>query len=347
MSVDFMPLFVSALSCLVLIRLITPFAVNIGLVDKPNDRKLHKSSVPLVGGISIFIAIVIGLLTTEIDLNQQKNILLSMLIVVGVGVLDDHKDLSVRVRILLHIIAVLVVVSIDGVVLNSLGWIFWFVEFKLYSWSVFFTIFAVIGVMNAINMSDGIDGLSGSLSLIALLFISYFAYIAGQYDYLLIALLVCSTLIPFLLFNLGIFSESRKVFMGDAGTTLLGLVIAVLLITLSQGDSAAFRPVAALWLLAIPLIDTFTIISRRIIKRKSPFKADREHLHHFFVRSGISDRRALLIIVLLSFSITFLGFWMEVNNVAEWKMFALFLSIFLLYLFATIHAWKVMKFIKR
>ena len=347
MNIDFLPLLVSAISCIVVIRMITPFAINIGLVDKPNLRKKHIGNIPLVGGVSIFIAVVISLLTTQIDINQQKNLLLAMIIVVGTGVLDDHRDLSVNTRVLLHIIAVTVVVVLDNVVLNSLGWIFGSSEFKLHAWAIFFTIFAVIGVMNAINMSDGIDGLSGSLSLITLLFISYFAYIAGQYDYLLIALLVCSTLIPFLLFNLGIFSESRKVFMGDAGTTLLGLVIAVLLIALSQGDSAAFRPVAALWLLAIPLIDTFTIMSRRIIKRKSPFKADREHLHHFFVRSGISDRRALLIIVLLSFSITFLGFWMEVNNVAEWKMFALFLSIFLLYLFATIHAWKVMRFIKK
>jgi len=347
MSIDFTPLFVSTLSCLVLIRLITPFAINIGLVDRPNHRKKHLGHIPLVGGISIFIAVVIGFLTAQIDLNQQKNLLLAMLIVVGVGVLDDHNDLSTRSRVLFHIIAALVVVSIDGIALNSLGWIFGFSEFKLHTWSVFFTVFAVVGVMNAINMSDGIDGLSGLLSFIVLSFISYFSYIEGYADYLIISLLICCALVPFLLFNLGIFGKSRKVFMGDAGTTLLGLLIAVLLIALSQGDSIAFRPVTALWLLAIPLIDTFTIMSRRIIKGKSPFKADREHLHHFFVRSGISDRKALLIIVLLSSSIAFLGFWMEVNNVAEWKMFALFVLLFLLYLFITIHAWKVMKFIKQ
>jgi UDP-GlcNAc:undecaprenyl-phosphate GlcNAc-1-phosphate transferase len=290
---------------------------------------------------------VIGLLTAQIDLNLQKNLLLAMLIVVGVGVLDDHQDLSTKSRVLFHIIAALVIVSTDGVELSSLGWIFGFSEFKLYTWSIFITIFAVIGAMNAINMSDGIDGLSGSLSLIVLLLISYFAYIGGQSDYLMIALLLCFALVPFLLFNLGIFGESRKVFMGDAGTTLLGLVIAVLLIALSQGDDAAFRPITALWLLAIPLIDTFTIMLRRLSKGKSPFKADREHLHHFFVRSGISDRKALLIIVLLSFSVGLLGSWMEINNVAEWKMFALFLLIFILYLFATIYAWKVMRFIKK
>ncbi len=346
MNIDFMPLFVSALSCLILIRLITPFAINIGLVDKPNNRKKHSRSVPLVGGICMFIAIVIGLLTTEMDLNHQKNLLLAMMIIVGVGVLDDHKDLSAWSRILFHIIAVLVVVSYDGVVLNSLGWIFGFFEFKLHTWAVFFTVFCVIGIMNAINMSDGIDGLSGSLSLVSLVFISYFAYMGGRNDHLMVALLVCSVLVPFLLFNLGVFRAFRKVFMGDAGTTLIGLLIAILLIDLSQGENAVFRPVTAIWLLAIPLIDTFTIILRRIMNGKSPFKADREHLHHFFVRSGISDRKALLIITVLSLIMALFGSWMQLNNVAEWKMFALFLFISLLYLLTILYAWKVIGFIK-
>ena len=344
MNVDFLPLFVSAISCIVAIKLITPFAVNIDLVDKSNQRKKHIGNIPLVGGISIFIAIIIGLLTTQIDISQQKNLLLAMMIVVVVGVIDDHKDLSTKSRILSHVIAVSVVVVLDSVVLNSLGWIFGENEFKLHSWAMFFTVFAVIGVMNAINMSDGIDGLSGALSLVVLLFIAYFSYIGGHVDYLTISLLICCALIPFLLFNLGVFGKSRRVFMGDAGTTLLGLVIAILLIALSQGDNATFRPVTALWLLAIPLIDTMAIMLRRVIKKKSPFRADREHLHHFFIRSGIGDRKALLIIVLLSLTMAFSGAWMEVNNVAEWKMFALFLLICLFYLFALIHAWKVMKY---
>jgi UDP-GlcNAc:undecaprenyl-phosphate GlcNAc-1-phosphate transferase len=169
----------------------------------------------------------------------------------------------------------------------------------------------------------------------------------GHADYFVLSLLFCSVLIPFLLFNLGVFGKSRKIFMGDAGTTLLGLVIAVFLIALSQGDSAAFPPVTALWLLAIPLIDTMTVSLRRVMKGKSPFKADREHLHHFFVRSGISDRKALMIIVVLSFGMASLGAWMQLNNVAEWKMFVLFLLFFFLYLFLSMHAWKVMRFIKK
>ena len=118
MSINFLPLLISAISCMVAISLIRPFAVNINLVDIPNNRKRHIGNIPLVGGVSIFIAVVISLLTTQIDINQQKNLLLAMIIVVGTGVLDDHRDLSVNTRVLLHIIAVTVVVVLDNVVLN-------------------------------------------------------------------------------------------------------------------------------------------------------------------------------------------------------------------------------------
>ena len=347
MNIDFLPLIVSAISCMIMIRLITPFAVSINLVDNPTHRKKHAGKIPLVGGISIFIAVIIGLLTTQIDINQQKNLLLAMIIVVVVGVIDDHQDLSSKSRTLFHIVAASIVVVLDSVVLGSLGWIFGINELKLHSWAIFFTVFSVIGVMNAINMADGIDGLSGVLSLITLLFIAYFSYIGGHIGYLTISLLICCALVPFLLFNLGVFGRSRKIFMGDAGATLLGLVIAILLIALSQGNDATLQPVTALWLLAIPLIDTFTIMLRRIINGRSPFKADREHLHHFFTRAGISDRRVLVIISTLSLVIAFSGVWMQESNVKEWKMFALFLLILFLYLFGTMHAWKAMKFIKR
>jgi len=347
MNIDFLPLIVSAISCMIMIRLITPFAVSINLVDNPTHRKKHAGKIPLVGGISIFIAVIIGLLTTQIDINQQKNLLLAMIIVVVVGVIDDHQDLSSKSRTLFHIVAASIVVVLDSVVLGSLGWIFGINELKLHSWAIFFTVFSVIGVMNAINMTDGIDGLSGMLSLITLLFISYFSYMGGHVAYLTIALLICCALVPFLLFNLEVFGKSRKVFMGDAGTTLLGLVIAFLLIALSQGDDSAFQPVTALWLLAVPLIDAFAIIIRRIIKGKSPFKADRGHLHHFFIRAGVGNRKALIIIVTLSIVMAFLGVWMQENDIAEWKMFALFALILFLYLFGTMHAWKLMKFIKR
>ena len=345
MNINFIPFLVSALSCILAVNITSYFALKIGLVDVPNYRKTHTGNIPLVGGISMFVALVIGLLTSQIDIIPLKNTLLAMLVVLVVGALDDHKDLSITFRIFFHIVAALIVVSTNGVILSSLGWIFGIVEFKLYSWSVFVSVFAIIGVMNAVNMSDGIDGLSGLLSIVTLSFISYFAYIGGREDLFTLALLSCSTLVPFLMFNLGIFGRSRKVFMGDAGTTFIGLLIAVLLIELSQGKTI-IKPVTALWLLAVPLLDTAAVMIKRMRNGRSPFKPDRGHLHHFFLKSSISKGKTLLIIVGLSFSMAFIGSWLELNNVAEWKMFALFLFVFFLYLLVTFQAWKVVKFFK-
>jgi len=346
MNINFIPFLVSALSCILAVNITSYFALKIGLVDVPNYRKIHTGNIPLVGGISMFVALVIGLLTTQIDIIPLKNILLAMLVALVVGALDDHKDLSIRFRIFFHIVAALIVVSTNGVILSSLGWIFGIVEFKLYSWSVFVSVFAIIGVMNAVNMSDGIDGLSGLLSIVTLSFISYFAYIGGREDLFTLALLSCSTLVPFLMFNLGIFGRSRKVFMGDAGTLFIGLLIAVLLINLSQGENAVFRPVTALWLLAVPLLDTISVMIRRLKNGGSPFKPDRGHLHHFLLSSNISEKKTLIIIVAMAFSMALIGSCLELYNVAEWKVFSLFIFVFFLYLFATFNAWKVLKIIK-
>jgi UDP-GlcNAc:undecaprenyl-phosphate GlcNAc-1-phosphate transferase len=347
MDLELFPFLVSAIIFVISTLLLKPFAINIDLVDKPNHRKMHDGNVPLIGGISIFIAIIFGALTTQIYFNQHIGLLLALTIVVIVGVFDDLKDLPVSYRVLLHIVAALIVVIFNEVVLNSFGWIFPFGEFKLSSFSVFITVFAIIGIMNAVNMSDGIDGLSSALSLVVMLFIAYFSYIGGNKYYLVSALLVCSVLVPFLFFNLGVFGERNKIFLGDAGTTLLGFIIAITLIGSSQGDGAIFPPVIALWLFVIPIVDTISIMTRRIIKGRSPFVADREHLHHFFVRSGYSDKSALVIIVIMSVLSSFVGLLMMKYNVEEWKIFVSFVFVFFLYFYITIHSWKVMKLIKR
>jgi UDP-GlcNAc:undecaprenyl-phosphate GlcNAc-1-phosphate transferase len=346
MNVDITSLIASFISCAVFIKLLMPFAVRINLVDNPDHRKMHTGKIPLVGGLAIFLAIIIGMLTTQVDLNQYRSILLSILIIVVVGIVDDHKDISVRARTMMHIVAILIVIN-NGIELNSLGWIFGEFEFKLHSFSIFFTIFAVLGVMNAVNMSDGIDGLSGLNSLIVFLFITYFSYVSENSSLLLLSLLVVFSLLSFLLFNLSILGRSNKVFMGDTGTTFIGFLIAISLITLSQAEDAVLSPVTALWLMAIPIIDTVTIMLRRIKKGVSPFKADREHLHHFLIKSGYSDNKSLFIVVAISLFLSLIGVWMETIGIPQWQSFLLFVFVLILYFYIITHAWKVAKFINK
>ena len=146
----------------------------------------------------------------------------------------------------------------------------------------------------------------------------------------------------FLIFNIGLGKKSKfKIFMGDAGSTFLGLGIAWTLISFSQGDQLIFSPVTALWIYSIPLVDTSSIMIRRISNRKSPFSPDREHLHHFFILYGWTDRQALSVIIVMSIAMASIGIGMEVNDFPERLMFLLFMMISFIYYFALRRAWKL------
>tara|TARA_B100000787_G_C16199087_1_gene303412 strand:- start:1240 stop:2280 length:1041 start_codon:yes stop_codon:yes gene_type:complete len=334
MNIPFTLLFVAAISTIIAISILRPFAISINLTDTPGARKKHQGVVPLIGGLAMFIGFLVSVLSSTIDLNQIKYFILASFIVVIVGVLDDHRDMSVGFRFLFQTTAALIVVTVGGVSVESLGNLLSRNEIYLNSWSIFFTITAIIFAMNAVNMSDGIHGLAGSNSLITLIALSYLAYLSTNFQSLTIALLMCAVIPPFLFDNLCIGrSESKRIFMGDAGSMFLGLGIVWLLIDLSQGEYRAFSPVIALWLFALPLIDTTSTILRRLIIRKSPFKPDLNHLHHNLSRMGLSNTFVLIVITTLSLSMTLIGVFGAKNDIADWKMFLGFIIIFIVYFF--------------
>ena len=196
------------------------------------------------------------------------------------------------------------------------------------------TVIAIITAMNAINMSDGIHGLAGITSLITFLAIIYLSIGSISHSSLLIMALLCSVLPVFLIYNLCLgISESKRVFMGDAGSMFIGLVIAWLLIHQSQGEDRAFAPVTALWLFAVPLIEISVVILRRIISGKSPFKPDLYHSHHLLIGLGVGKKSTLLILTLFSLLMAVIGILGELYGVTEWVMFVGFLLIYRIYIF--------------
>ncbi|MCK4586149.1 MAG: UDP-N-acetylglucosamine--undecaprenyl-phosphate N-acetylglucosaminephosphotransferase [Gammaproteobacteria bacterium] len=322
-------------------RLLYPFAVKIRLVDSPNERKLHAGEIPLIGGLAMFASFVITLLISVPDLNQVRGILIASTILIIVGVLDDHHDISVRLRLVLQIVAVLVMTSFSNVVVNDLGHLFGMGIFQLAGWAIPFTVVAAVGSMNAMNMIDGVDGLAGSTSLICFLAVLFLYSLAG--DIALKPLLFAAVLIPFILNNL---SSSRKVFMGDSGSMFLGFGIAWVLLEASQGKDAVMAPVTALWVFAIPLIDMWAIMLRRVMKGQSPFMADRDHLHHIFLRAGFSYRATLNIMSLIAVLFACVGIFGHVYQVPEWLMFAGFMVILTTYIWGIRHVWAVLKYVR-
>ena len=334
MNIPLLPILIALITTIVVISLLRPFAISINLVDKPNSRKPHTGSVPLIGGIAMYIGVVVSILAAQIDLNQYNYFLLASLIIVMVGVLDDHHNIAVSVRIFLQVLVAIIITSVGGISIDSFGNLLGSGDIVLGEWAYFFTVIAIIAGMNALNMSDGIHGLAGASSLITFFAIIFLSMDSVFHTSLLIAILFCSVLPVFLINNLCIgISKSKRIFMGDAGSLLIGLAIVWLLIDLSQGENRTFSPVTALWLFAVPLFEMVTAILRRLTSGKSPFKPDLYHSHHLLIGLGVGEKSTLIVLILFSLLMVVIGILGELYGVAEWVMFVGFLLIFLIYIF--------------
>lgn len=329
------------------IRVAKPMAYRTGLVDKPNERKQHSGAVPLVGGIAIFFGVMTAIkifLPTSHIINLY---LLSSAIILLLGVLDDRHDLKVSYRMAVQALSAAIMIFGADLYLKDLGEIFYFFEMQLGYFGVFITVVAVIGAINAFNMVDGIDGLAGMLSIASFSGLALLFVLSSNIVWILPVLFI-SAIVAYLMFNLGWPSKKvKKIFMGDAGSMLIGLTIVWLLVIGSQGDEAAFRPVTALWIIALPLMDMAAIMIRRVKKGQSPFKPDRDHLHHICMRAGLSPIQSLMAITLLSFMLIMVGVVGELFEAPEWVMFVGFLSFFFVYLKMMDKIWKIVTWVRR
>jgi len=329
---------------LCLIKFLYPIATKIGLIDHPDDRKQHKGKIPLIGGIAIFCSFLISSLVLNLNHENSPAFIVSLSIITLLGVIDDYNSLSFKIKLIFQLIAILILAFFAKTYFNSLGSLLLETPIQLNYIAIPFTVFSVIGIINAFNMMDGIDGLSASLAIVALVAL----YISGGYYhpvYAQLLLIFIASLSAFLLINL--FSKN-KIFMGDAGSMLIGLVISWFIIIFSQGSmhEKIISPVTALWIIAIPLMDTVCIMLRRIMKGQSPFSPDREHLHHIFLRAGYSDKQTLLIVVILATFLAATGVVANSFHVPEWLMFYLFLALFIFYFQMIQHSWLFMKWLK-
>jgi UDP-GlcNAc:undecaprenyl-phosphate/decaprenyl-phosphate GlcNAc-1-phosphate transferase len=328
LNIPILSILIASATTFIVIFLLRPFAISINLVDNPNSRKPHTGSVPLIGGIAMFIGIAFSIIVSTYDLNQYDYFLLASSIIVIIGVLDDHRNISVSLRLFFQIIVAIIIVTVGDTSIESLGNLFGREEIFLNKWAYFVSVIAIISGMNAINMTDGIHGLAGGTSLVSLLAILYLSIDIISKEYLFIVFLLCSVLPVFLIHNLCLgLPERNRIFMGDAGSMFIGLVMAWLLINLSQGEERAFTPVTALWLFAVPLIDMISAILRRLVSGKSPFMPDLFHFHHLLIRLGAGEKTTLVVLVLFSGLMAVIGILGLLYEVAEWVMFVGFLSV--------------------
>ncbi len=314
-----------------------PVAVEIGLVDKPCQRKQHSGHIPLIGGIAIFLAVLAASLLWLPNTLELRMYLIASAMMVFIGALDDKFDLRVRIRIVGQIIiASLMIYGVGGYIAN-LGNLFGYGDVTLGPLGIIFTYFGIIVVINAYNMIDGIDGLIGSLSINTFASIAILFIMGGQTDYLSYPLILATATLPYLMYNLDFFKrflnkDTQKIFMGDAGSMFVGLSVIWLLTMGTQGEQASFRPVTALWICAIPLMDMLAIVVRRYKNGKSPFKPDRDHLHHILQRAGLNPKQALALISSVAVVMSSIGLIGEYFQISDPIMLTGFIMMFACYI---------------
>jgi len=278
------------------------------LLDRPDHRKLHQTPVPMVGGLAIYSVI----MSTMVVLDPPDKLawlMLSVSVLVVVGALDDAFGLGVRVRFVSQILSTALMIGGGSLWIRSFGIDLWGQDSVAVWLGIPITIFAVVGLTNGFNMVDGIDGLASGHMLVGLGSVCLTLYLTrGQVHQVEWLIILMSAVFAFWLVNLSL-TPLKRVFLGDAGSLLLGFVMAWTLIYYTQKPVALMHPVAALWCVTIPVYDTLVVIARRVKNKRSPFSPDRNHFHHLFVDMGIKPGVTLGVILGLAMVVNALGIW--------------------------------------
>jgi UDP-GlcNAc:undecaprenyl-phosphate/decaprenyl-phosphate GlcNAc-1-phosphate transferase len=306
-----------------------PVAVAIDLVDKPGGRKTHRGEIPVVGGLAMFLGCIFGFGLIQAGQFLSAQLVSAAALVVLVGMLDDRFEISPFARLAAHLVAALLVLTTStDLAIHTLGRPFGqsLVQFsELYSGA--FTCVAIVGAINAFNMLDGMDGLAGTMAFIALVSMVILGSSIGDGAVSSVALVVSGAVAAFLIFNVPAkFNRRFRCFMGDAGSTLLGFLLACMCISISQGDAdKAVNPTTTLWLVAIPLFELLWTTLRRVLKGTSPFHPDRAHFHHKLLDAGFGVRGAFFVLICIGSALALTGIAIEQFEVSDAVSFSFWL----------------------
>lgn len=288
--------------------------------DVPDERKVNKTIIPNLGGIALFIAIAIG---TQIGIFKGsfpdlRYILTSMIILFFIGFKDDILVIAPIKKLGAQLLCAFILIVLGNIRLTNFHGILGIYEIN-YITSVGFSALAIVGIINAINLIDGIDGLSASIGIMASLIFGSLFFVDNQINYAVLCFATTGSLISF--FGYNVFGKKNKIFMGDTGSLILGLILAVCAIKHIEstigGNEIMFKlsPILSLAILAIPIFDMVRLFGMRIFNRKSPFSPDMNHIHHIFLRLGLTHLKSAAIIVLSNlFIIGFIFYLKEVNH---------------------------------
>ena len=285
-----LPLIAGLAISMVLIPVMVRLAPRLGMIDKPDPRKVHAVPIPRVGGVGIVLG---ALLPIALLLPLDQSLIayvFGALVLFGFGVLDDCRELGHYVKFIGQIIAVIAVVYFGDVYVTQLP----FMGGEAISETAgrLFTVFAMVGLINAINHSDGLDGLAGGESLLSLAGIAYLSYLAGGMTVTLIALATIGGLFGFMRFN----THPARIFMGDGGSQFLGFTLGFLAVLLTQDVNPVLSPALPALLLGLPIADIIADFIQRIYHKMNWFRATRNHIHHRLLDLGFHHYESVVVV---------------------------------------------------
>jgi UDP-GlcNAc:undecaprenyl-phosphate/decaprenyl-phosphate GlcNAc-1-phosphate transferase len=313
----FSTLLISFLITITLIPIARRAALSLNVIDMPNARKVHTSPIPRCGGVAMALGAMVPVAFLFYQDLQHLSVILGAVVIVAFGVVDDLLDTSYRVKMAGQTIAALVVILVGDVTIKSLGMLLpGDIALPDYI-AIPLTLFVIVGVTNAVNLSDGLDGLAGGISLLSFSLIGYLAFMADNYFVLLMSFAMVGAIFGFLRFN----NHPANLFMGDAGSQMLGFLTITLSLSLTQGQSS-YSVLIPLMIAGVPVLDTLRVMFRRAREGRSVFSADRNHIHHRFMDMGLFQTETVFIIYVLQTFLVITAFLFRFHS--EWSLLIIY-----------------------
>lgn len=314
------------LTSLILTHLMIKISKNMNIMDIPNERSVHKKPTPLLGGIAIFLSFLFGFILFGNQNPLMISILIASFLILLLGIFDDIKPIKARYKFVIHILVALIVVFYGGLKLTHVDIFGLSLNFK---WmSPYVTILIIVGIINAVNLIDGLDGLCAGISSIYFLTIGVIALILNKFNGLdiILSFIMLGSTLGFLVFNF----PPAKIFMGDTGSTFLGLMISVIML-LGFKTVTLTSLLIPLVLLILPITDTLFAIIRRALNKKPIGQADKEHIHHQLLKH-LSTRKTILVIYVVDLIFSVVSIFYAIGEKKEMIIFYILLMFILLYL---------------
>ncbi len=313
----FLAQFLAAILSLYFVPTIRKLALAKKITDSPSTRKSHTTEVPVLGGVAVYLAAALSMFViafvfpSKIETSAFFLLAFGSMMLLFVGVVDDIVGLKPLHKLIFQLIVSFVLIHNTPLYINHMNGLFGFSEIEYIS-SLLLSVFVYVVFINMLNIIDGIDGLASGISVVAFLFFAYVSFFEFYYFNMLISMAGVGCLLPFMYYN--IFSD-KKIFLGDSGSLVMGVILGYLSLDYIYVDTTSTellfggnKIVILMSLFSYPLVDTLRVFVARILRKKSPFSADKNHIHHHLLRLGLSHRKATLFILIYTCFITCVSF---------------------------------------